>query len=114
MRQVSNDVRMLLPLLAGILVAKWVADAATHSLYHGLLEVACVPFLPASPNSPVSLDLLPVCHYDLAGRSCSFGQSAGYVMAVTVLMIAMVYWHDWMKASWRAACVPFLPPSPLL
>ena len=58
--QVSNDVRMLLPLLAGILVAKWVADAATHSLYHGLLEVACVPFLPATPTSAVSLDLLPV------------------------------------------------------
>ena len=37
--QVSNDVRMLLPLLIGILAAKWVADAATHSLYHGLLEV---------------------------------------------------------------------------
>ena len=58
--QVSNDVRMLLPLLAGILVAKWVADAATHSLYHGLLEVACVPFLPATPTSSISLDLLPV------------------------------------------------------
>ncbi len=35
----SNDVRMLLPILVGILAAKWVADAATHSLYHGLLEV---------------------------------------------------------------------------
>ena len=46
--QVSNDVRMLLPLLVGILAAKWVADAATHSLYHGLLEVCpCskIPFI---------------------------------------------------------------------
>ena len=41
--QVSNDVRMLLPLLVGILAAKWVADAATHSLYHGLLEVYLYP-----------------------------------------------------------------------
>lgn len=40
--QVSNDVRMLLPILVGIMVAKWVADAATHSLYHGLLEVGCL------------------------------------------------------------------------
>ena len=39
MMQVSNDVRMLLPILVGSLAAKWVADAATHSLYHGLLEV---------------------------------------------------------------------------
>lgn len=37
--QVSSDVHMLLPVLVAIMVAKWVADAATHSLYHGLLEV---------------------------------------------------------------------------
>ena len=46
MMQVSNDVRMLLPILVGILAAKWVADAATHSLYHGLLEVP----LPSVPT----------------------------------------------------------------
>lgn len=58
--QVSNDVRMLLPLLVGILVAKWVADAATHSLYHALLEVACIPWLAPAPAAPSSMDLLPV------------------------------------------------------
>lgn len=58
--QVSNDVRMLLPLLVGILVAKWVADAVTHSLYHALLEVACVPWLPPAPTAASSMDLLPV------------------------------------------------------
>lgn len=41
--QMSNDVRMLLPVLVAIMVAKWVADAATHSLYHGQLHVkVCV------------------------------------------------------------------------
>ncbi len=39
MPQVSSDVHMLLPVLVAVMVAKWVADAATHSLYHGLLEV---------------------------------------------------------------------------
>ena len=58
--QVSNDVRMLLPLLVAILTAKWVADAATHSLYHGLLEVKCIPWLPFSPESHKSLDLIPI------------------------------------------------------
>ena len=53
---------MLLPLLVGILVAKWVADAGTHSLYHGLLEVKCVPWLPSVPISYKSLDLVPVTH----------------------------------------------------
>ena len=57
--QVSSDVRMLLPLLVSILTAKWVADAATHSLYHGLLEVKCIPWLPFSPESYKSLDLIP-------------------------------------------------------
>ena len=42
----SNDVRILLPIMVAIMLAKFVADAATHSLYHGLLEVKCVPFLP--------------------------------------------------------------------
>lgn len=56
----SADVRMLLPLLVGILVAKWVADAGTHSLYHGLLEVKCVPWLPSVPVSFKSLDLVPI------------------------------------------------------
>lgn len=51
---------MLLPLLVGIMVAKWVADAATHSLYHGLLEVKCIPWLPSAPTAAMSLDLFPV------------------------------------------------------
>jgi hypothetical protein len=47
---VSNEVRFILPILISILVAKSVADAMTHDLYHGLLEVKCVPFLPPEPN----------------------------------------------------------------
>lgn len=42
--------------------AKWVADAVTHSLYHGLLEVKCVPFLASEPVSRYSLDLIPVSY----------------------------------------------------
>jgi hypothetical protein len=60
-RQVSNEVRFILPILISILVAKSVADAMTHDLYHGLLEVKCVPFLPPEPNSkPEALDLYRV------------------------------------------------------
>ena len=57
----SNEVRFILPILISILVAKSVADAMTHDLYHGLLEVKCVPFLPPEPNSkPEALDLYRV------------------------------------------------------
>ena len=31
--------------MLGIMVAKWVADYMTHSLYHALLELKCMPFL---------------------------------------------------------------------
>lgn len=60
MMEMSNDVRILLPAMVAIMLAKTVADAATHSLYHGLLEVKCVPFLPKDPISTMSLDLLEV------------------------------------------------------
>ena len=38
------------------MVAKWVADSVTHSLYHAILEVKCVPFLPNEPED-LSVDL---------------------------------------------------------
>jgi len=60
MMEMSGDIHFLLPILLGILVAKWIGDSATHSLYHGLLEVKCVPFLPNEPSFPVSLDLFEV------------------------------------------------------
>ncbi|KAF8068428.1 clcD [Scenedesmus sp. PABB004] len=60
MVEISDDVHMLLPVLVAIMVAKWVADAACHSLYHALLEVKAVPFLDHEPVSRFSLELLPV------------------------------------------------------
>ena len=60
--EMSNDVRILLPAMVAIMLAKWVADAGCHSLYHGLLEVKCIPFLPKEPNTSSSLELLEVRH----------------------------------------------------
>lgn len=53
---------MVLPLLVAIIIAKWIADAVSHSLYHAILEVKCVPILHSNPQSGVSLDLIPVHH----------------------------------------------------
>ena len=58
--EISDDVHLLLPVLTGILVAKWVADAMVHPLYHALLEVKAAPFLAPEPVSRHSLDLVPV------------------------------------------------------
>lgn len=62
MMEMSNDVRILLPAMVAIMLAKWVADAGCHSLYHGLLAVKCVPFLPKEPATSSSLELLEVRH----------------------------------------------------
>lgn len=60
MMELSNDIRLLPPILLAILIAKNMADMCTHSLYHGLMEVKCIPFLPDQPNSSMSPDLLHV------------------------------------------------------
>jgi chloride channel 7 len=59
--EVSNDVRLLLPLLAAILAAKGVADAGGPSLYHRLLAEKGVPWLPPAPGggSGARLDAVP-------------------------------------------------------
>eukprot|EP00041_Stephanoeca_diplocostata_P021223 m.489642 g.489642 ORF g.489642 m.489642 type:complete len:885 (-) comp21770_c0_seq1:2817-5471(-) len=45
MVEISNDIHMLLMFMVTIMCAKWIADAATHSLYHSLIELKCMPFL---------------------------------------------------------------------
>lgn len=60
--EMSNDVRILLPAMVAIMLAKWVADAGCHSLYHGLMEISCIPFLPKEPPTLSSLELIEVRH----------------------------------------------------
>jgi chloride channel 7 len=61
MMEITNDIRFLLPIMTAVLVSKLTADKLTHSLYHALLDVKCVPFLNSvAPPSDSSLDLLPV------------------------------------------------------
>ncbi len=58
--EMTNEVHFLLPLLIAIMVAKWVADALEHALYHSLLEFKNVPFLPSEPFGGATLDMLSV------------------------------------------------------
>jgi chloride channel 7 len=52
MLEISNDIHLLLPIMLSIMIGKWTADFATHSLYHALLEIKCVPFLDQMPVVP--------------------------------------------------------------
>lgn len=51
----SNDVRMLLPILVAIGAAKVVADAVTPALYHAQLDLKVRP---ASPSFRIQMSSL--------------------------------------------------------
>eukprot|EP01084_Bolivina_argentea_P233186 392810_1 len=57
--EITNDVTFLLPVMTCIMISKWCADYLTHSLYHALLELKCVPFLDIISSS-YNLELFPV------------------------------------------------------
>jgi chloride channel 7 len=57
MVEITNEVRLLLPIMTSIMVAKWVADNATHSLYHAQIEQKCIPFLDFNLNTQMSMEL---------------------------------------------------------
>jgi len=56
MLEISGELHFLLPIMTSIMVAKWIADKATHSLYHSLLELKCIPFLDHTIGSHTPLD----------------------------------------------------------
>ena len=57
--EMTNEVHFILPILVGIMTAKWTADALEHALYHSLLEFKNVPFLPSDPPGGQALEILP-------------------------------------------------------
>jgi chloride channel 7 len=64
MVEITSEVRMLLPIMTSIMVAKWVADSATHSLYHAQIEQKCIPFLDFNLNTKMSMEIF--CARDVA------------------------------------------------
>jgi chloride channel 7 len=55
--EMSGEIHFLLPILLGITVAKWTADALAPPLYHALLHVMHAPFLPDDPPGAPGLHL---------------------------------------------------------
>ncbi|RUS70485.1 hypothetical protein EGW08_021753 [Elysia chlorotica] len=50
MMELTNDLKVLLPVMTAVVVAKWVGDYFTHPFFHALLELQCIPFLNQQPN----------------------------------------------------------------
>ncbi|KAH9499720.1 hypothetical protein Btru_077658 [Bulinus truncatus] len=62
MMELTNDLKVLLPVMTAVMVAKWVGDLFTHPFFHALLELKCIPFLNQHPHvqiedTNVKLDL---------------------------------------------------------
>jgi CBS domain-containing protein len=49
MVEITNDIQFLLLIMTTIMFSKWIGDLFTHSIYHSLLELKCIPFLEANP-----------------------------------------------------------------
>jgi len=43
--EITNDVEFLLPVIACLILARAVGDCLTHSFYHCLIEIKCIPFI---------------------------------------------------------------------
>jgi len=61
MVEITNDIQFLLLIMTTIMFAKWVGDLFTHSIYHSILELKCIPFLDLAPvykekGKPVNLE----------------------------------------------------------
>ncbi|CAL1544815.1 unnamed protein product [Lymnaea stagnalis] len=62
MMELTNDLKVLLPVMTAVMVSKWVGDFFTHPYFHALLELKCIPFLNQHPHvridsTNVKLDL---------------------------------------------------------
>merc|ERR1712048_715849 len=58
--EMTDDTALLLPIMATIMTSKWIGDYLTHSLYHGMLELKCLPFLDNDIASVHNLELFSV------------------------------------------------------
>ncbi|CAG5121828.1 unnamed protein product [Candidula unifasciata] len=50
MMELTNDLKVLLPVMTAVMVAKWVGDYFTHPFFHAQLELKCIPFLDRQPH----------------------------------------------------------------
>lgn len=57
MIELTNETHFLLPLMTAVMVARWTADAISDSLYHCLIQLKCLPFLPDEPHTAKCLEL---------------------------------------------------------
>ncbi|XP_059164918.1 chloride channel protein C-like [Physella acuta] len=50
MMELTNDLKVLLPVMTAVMVSKWIGDFFTHPFFHALLEQKCIPFLNQDPH----------------------------------------------------------------
>ena len=56
--EISNDTHFILPVMASIMVGKWVADyTGVPPIYHALMEKKGLPYIHAEPHSELPMDV---------------------------------------------------------
>eukprot|EP00873_Tetraselmis_striata_P036715 jgi/Tetstr1/456979/TSEL_043644.t1 len=61
MSEITGTAEYMLLMVVAISLAKFIADYATHPLYHTLIEIKCMPLLPQLPvRRSNALDLVPI------------------------------------------------------
>jgi chloride channel 7 len=56
--EISNDTHFILPIMASIMVGKWVADyTGVHPIYHALMAKKGLPYMHATPHTEAPLDV---------------------------------------------------------
>eukprot|EP01084_Bolivina_argentea_P233187 392811_1 len=58
--EMTNDTILILPIMVTIMISKWIGDVTTHSLYHALLELKCLPFLDNNVCCKYNLELFSI------------------------------------------------------
>ena len=66
MVEITNDIQFLLLIIVTIMFAKWTGDYFTHSLYHELLELKHIPYLPEDVNISINQSRETLEHFSVS------------------------------------------------
>lgn len=107
MVELSGELRFLLPIMVAIAVARGVADTLCVPLYHQLLHLSCVPYLPAAASG-VNLDMFTLRQVVLHTRD-ELRQQAAELGGSSVVLS-----NSALRASRNGCSFVYLPPRPTL
>jgi len=90
--EMTNDVQFLLPIMASIMVAKWVGDFFTHPYYLSLMELKCIPYLDAEPIVKCNGHTL-VIYFTVYILTSTLGFIDCFFFLLTIILFEAIYYR---------------------